>query len=79
MFLMESESDRQLQASIQEEYDLKEHYSICETKTKLMNLNANNVNSSYQDCFLNGKALSTAEEYKHVGITRHSNLKIANK
>ena len=44
-----------------------------------MNLNANNVNSSYQDCFLNGKALGTAEEYKHIGVTRYSNLKIANK
>ena len=79
LFLSESESDRQLQASIQEEYALKEHYSISETKTKLMNLNANNVNSSYQDCFLNGKALGTAEEYKHIGVTRYSNLKIANK
>ena len=79
LFLSESESDRQLQASIQEEYALKEHYSISETKTKLMNLNANNVNPSYQDCFLNGKALGTAEEYKHIGVTRYSNLKIANK
>ena len=46
-----------------------------------MNLNENNDNLNHQECILNGKALGTVEEYKHmhVGVTRYCNLKIANK
>ena len=79
LFLSKSESDRQLQASVQEEYAQKEHYSISETKTKLMNLNENNDNINHRECILNGKALGMAEEYKHIGVTRYRNLKAANK
>ena len=75
LFLSESQIDRQLHASVQEEYAQNEHYSISETKTKLMNLNENNDNRNHLECILNGNALRMAEEYKHIGETRYSNLK----
>ena len=78
LFLSTCQREQQLQASIQEEYAQKEHYSISDTKTKLMNLNENHDNLNHE-CILNAKALGTVEEYKHIGVTRYCNLKIANK
>ena len=44
-----------------------------------MNLNENIETPSNQECILNGKVLGMATEYKHIGVTRYSNLKTANK
>ena len=44
-----------------------------------MNLNENSEIPSTQECILDGKVLETATEYRHISVTRYSNLKIANK
>ena len=79
LYLSACRRERQVQASIQEEYAQKEQYIISDSKTKLMTINERNDTPNQQDCIPNGKELWTVEEYKHIGVNRHSNLKIANK
>lgn len=79
LFLSNDQNERQLQATVQEEYAYKEHYNVSETKTKIMDINDKTGENRNSECIFNGQPLGIASEYKHIGITRQSNLKIANK
>ena len=69
--------ESQIQVKVQEEFAFKERYQINETKTKTMTKNAKKGTEDLC-CVLNGETLGNASEYKHVGLLRHSDLKIAN-
>lgn len=79
LFLSNDHGERQLQATVQEEYAYKEHYNVSETKTKIMNINGKVGDNVNRECIFNGQPLGMASEYKHIGVTRQSNLKAANK